>query len=159
MFDIRTDRRSGGWRRLVAAPLGAVMSVGLAACGTSTDASATSSAATSASATDAPTTAQDSATGSTDSQMSAFPSCMAENGVTLPERPNGRNGTRPSGAPAAPPDGAQGDGGQGAGGPGGGAGGTPGQAPPGVDATKWAAAQQACAGVAPQRPDAGTAGG
>jgi hypothetical protein len=83
--------------------------------------------------------------------MAAYTSCLAENGVTLPERPargSGaqQGGTPPSGAPAAPGEGGQG------GGPGG-TGRTPGEAPEGVDADTWAAAQQACADLAPAPPD------
>jgi hypothetical protein len=77
---------------------------------------------------------------SSDTQMDAFASCLAENGVSLPE---------PGGPPAAgsadrsaPPEG---------GAPG--AGGTP-PAPEGVDADTWAAALQACADVMPTPPPA-----
>jgi hypothetical protein len=102
------------------------------------------------------------ATGSTagapdDTAMAAFASCLAENGVTLPERgaPDGGAG----GAGSA--GGTAGGAGGGAAGPGAGAadGGSPPTgappaggtqpAPPGVDATAWAAAQEACAQYAP----------
>ena len=82
---------------------------------------------------------------------------MEENGVTLPERggdrqppADGTGGTRPSGAPAAPPDGAQPPTAGAQPGTGAAAGDRP--APPGVDADTWAAAQQACATLAPTPP-------
>ena len=81
-----------------------------------------------------------------DSDLADYRSCLEDNGVTMPEPPAGgagaprQGGTPPSGAPAA---------GGGQGGPGG----SPGQAPPGVDATTWAAAQKACADLAPTPPD------
>ena len=61
----------------------------------------------------------------------------------MPEPPAGdggappQGGTPPSGAPAA----------------GGGSGGAAPQAPPGVDGDTWAAAQEACADLAPTPPD------
>ncbi len=79
--------------RLVLVPVAAVGLAGLVACGTG------AAASSSAGAPD-------------DSAMAAFASCMAENGVTLPER----------------------------------------GAPPGVDATAWAAAQEACAQYGPTPP-------
>jgi hypothetical protein len=153
MIDIRTPRRARRWSRLVAAPVGVVALVGLAAGGTSTD-TGTSAASSGGTPTSAPSAAQGAAGGPSDSAMAAYTSCLAENGVTLPERPargSGaqQGGTPPSGAPTA------GDGGPG-GGPGGpGAGGGPGTAPEGVDADTWAAAQQACADLAPTPPDGG----
>lgn len=94
-------------------------------------------------------TAGTSASGSTGTASSpaandAFTNCLAQNGVTLPERPEGSGGpdggmTPPTGTPptGAPPAGA-GRGAQ--------------QAPPGVDATTWEAAQKACASLAPTPP-------
>lgn len=117
--------------RLVLVPVAAVGLAGLVACGTG-------AAATSGGAPD-------------DTAMAAFASCMAENGVTLPERgaPDG-GGAGAGSAPGAT---------AGAGGADGGspptgapqAGGAM-QAPPGVDATAWAAAQEACAQYAPTPP-------
>ena len=140
MIDISTRRRGRRALRLIAAPVGLVALVGLAACGTGTDASTSAPSAAEGSAAPA------AAGGPSDSAMAAYTSCLAENGVTLPERPDRGSGAPPSGAPAA-----SGDGGT-RGGPGGGA---PGQAPEGVDADTWAAAQQACADVAPTPPDRG----
>jgi hypothetical protein len=87
--------------------------------------------------------------------MQAFASCLAENGVTLPQRGAGGStdgagpptGTPPTGAPTA----------GGAGGPGQGGGAM--AAPPGVDATTWAAAQKACAQYAPTPPSGTAAAG
>jgi hypothetical protein len=154
---IRTDRRGHRWSRLVAAPIGLVALVGLAACGTSTDAStaSTGSAPTTASA-GADSTAEP-AGGPSDSTMSAYRSCLEENGVTLPTRGNGpqggnggtppQGGTPPSGAPAAPGQG----GGQGGGGMR--------QAPPGVDEATWTKAQEACADLRPARATAAPTAG
>jgi len=148
MVDIRTDRRR--WR-LVVLPLGAVALMGLAACGTSTGTGAASSDSTSASASAGAEPTDQNGPGS--SERAAYRTCLANNGVTLPSRqprPNGSggpgdgNGAPPSGAPAAPPNGGQGGGGM--------MRRTPGEAPPGVDATTWAAAQKACASLAPTRP-------
>ena len=145
MIDTRIGPR-GRWIRLVVAPVGALALVGLAACGTGTT---TTSAATSSSAAAQPSTADDSAADDADdadSDLADYRSCLEDNGVTLPEPPADsgaaprQGGTPPSGAPAA---------GGGQGGPGG----SPGQAPPGVDATTWAAAQKACADLAPTPPD------
>ena len=140
MIDISTRRRGRRSLRLIAAPVGLVALVGLAACGTGTDSS--TGAATGESA---PSAAPAAAGGPSDSAMAAYTSCLAENGVTLPERPARGSGTPPSGAPAAPGDG----------GTRGGPGGRPGEAPEGVDADTWAAAQQVCADVAPAPPDGG----
>ena len=145
MIDTRIGPR-GRWVRLVVAPVGALALVGLAACGTDTS---TTSAATSSSAAAQPSTADDSAdddADNADSDLVDYRSCLEDNGVTMPEPPAGgagaprQGGTPPSDAPAA---------GGGQGGPGR----TPGQAPPGVDATTWAAAQKACADLAPTPPD------
>jgi hypothetical protein len=119
------------WTRLIGVPVAAASLAGLVACGTDAASTTTSNTA-----------------------MAAFASCMAENGVTLPQRGDG-GGSPPTGTPPA------GGTGEGAGGPGGsaaGGGGRPGQnggamAPPsGVDATTWAAAQKACAQYAPTPP-------
>jgi hypothetical protein len=146
MFDIRTDPRR---RCLVVVPLGVVALMGLAACGTSGGSAdnASTSASTSAAAGNG---------GPRAAQRAAFRTCMANNGVTLPDRParragsgqmtGGGNGTPPSGVPAAPPNGGQG------GGPGGGPGRGLTQPPPGVDATKWTAAMKACSSLAPTPP-------
>ena len=138
-------------------PVAAVGVACLAACGTGTATTPSGGAAD-------------------DPAMAAFASCMAENGVTLPERgaPDGGNGGAGSaggaaagsggagagsaGGAAAGAGGAGGAAGPGAGGasppPGapqaGGAGPMP--APPGVDATTWAAAQETCAQYAPTPP-------
>ena len=154
---IRTDRRGRRGSRLLAAPIGLVAIVGLAACGTSTTASAasTGSAPTTASA-GADSTAQPAA-GSRGAAMEAYRTCLEQNGVTLPSRGNrppgsgnGEGGTPPSGAPA--PGGAgQGGAGQG--------GGMMRQAPPGVDADTWAKAQTACADLRPARPTAAPTAG
>jgi len=163
--------------RLILVPVAAAGLAGLVACGTG------AAAASSAGAPD-------------DTAMAAFASCMAENGVTLPER------GAPDGGAGSAGDAAAGSGGAGAGSAGrvatgagsaggvaagaGGAGGVaagaggagsaagPGAggasppsgapqaggagsggampAPPGVDATAWAAAQEACAQYAPTAP-------
>ena len=153
--------------RLILVPVAAVGLAGLVACGTG------AATASSAGAPD-------------DTAMAAFASCMAENGVTLPER------GAPDGGAGSAGDAAAGSGGAGAGSAGGvaaGAGGAGGvaagaggagsaagpgaggasppsgapqaggagsggamPAPPGVDATAWAAAQEACAQYAPTAP-------
>jgi len=137
--------------RLVLVPVAAVGLAGLVACGTG------AATASSAGAPD-------------DTAMAAFASCMAENGVTLPERGAPDGGPAAGGAgPGGAGGGAAGPGAGGAGsaaGPGAGgasppsgapqAGGAGGggamPAPPGVDATAWAAAQEACAQYAPTPP-------
>ena len=75
--------------------------------------------------------------------MAAYTSCMAENGVTMPEPGDGGGAPPPDGG--TPPTGEPPTGGQD--GPGGG-----GQAPEGVDEATWEAAQQACADLAPAPP-------
>jgi len=136
--------------RLILAPVAAVSLAGLVACGSTS-------------------TSSGSGSGPSDAAMQAFSSCMAENGVTLPER--GANGGPAGGAGAGSAGGAgSGSGGAGGGAAGsGGAGGADGgspptgapqaggaggamPAPPGVDATAWAAAQKACAQYAPAAP-------
>ena len=129
MSRIRTVR----WSRWVAAPLGAVALVGLAACGTGTEASAAGGSAAQARPSDA--------------AMEAYASCLQQNGVTLPERPDGDGGP-PDGDAGTPPPGAPRAGGRG--GP------DPAQAPPGVDAATWSAAQEACADLAPAPPGGAT---
>src|SRR5690242_5395324 len=130
--------------RLILVPLAAVGLAGLVACGTGS----------------APTGSTGSAPD--DTAMAAFASCLAENGVTLPERgaPDGGAGGAGSAGGAVGPGGAGG----GTAGPGAGAadGGSPPPgappaegdlpAPPGVDAAAWAAAQEACAQYAPTPP-------
>lgn len=139
MTDIRTTLRHR-WIRVIAAPVGVVALVGLAACGTSTD--TTSTAAASSAAAAQPSAADGDDTDADDTDMADYRSCLEENGVTMPEPPAGgggvppQGGTPPSGAPAA-----------------GGPGGAARQAPPGVDGDTWAAAQEACADLAPTPPD------
>ena len=121
-------RRPRWW---LAAGLAAAGIVLLAGCGSAASASSSGS------------TGEAGTAGSSDTQMDAFSSCLAENGVTLPERSGGPQGGRPPGGDAdggAPPQGAApGDGG------------TP-PAPEGVDADTWAAAMQACGDVMPTPP-------
>ncbi|GAA1795288.1 hypothetical protein GCM10009835_11670 [Planosporangium flavigriseum] len=73
--------------------------------------------------------------------MQAYTTCLSQHGVTLPSRgprPSGRPTDWPSGRPTArPSDGAGGRFGFGN------------QPPPGVDATTWQNAQQACASLRP----------
>ena len=147
MIDTRIGPR-GRWIRLVVAPVGALALVGLAACGTGTDARRRRQRRPARPPNPRPQTTADDADDAddADSDLADYRSCLEDNGVTMPEPPAGgagaprQGGTPPSGAPAA---------GGGQGGPGG----TPGQAPPGVDATTWAAAQKACADLAPTPPD------
>jgi hypothetical protein len=129
------------WTRLIGIPVAAVGLAGLVACGSGAASTTTSSS-----------TGSGAQAGTSDTAVQAFASCMAENGVTLPQRGAGGGtdggspptGTPPTGAPTA----------GGAGGPGQGGGAM--AAPPGVDATTWAAAQKACAQYAPT-PPSGTA--
>jgi hypothetical protein len=95
----------------------------------------------------------------TDDALAAYRQCMAENGVTLPEGPGGTPPSgMPSGGPGAGEEGQPGEPPEGApsgmpsdrpsgeppsGAPGGGA-------PAGVDSEAFAAAQQACADLAPE---------
>ena len=84
--------------------------------------------------------------------MTAYTTCMANNGVVLPSA-----GARPGGNPSARPSGGPGTGGAGGGGAGGGGfGGLGNQKPAGVDQATWDKAQQACASL---RPSAGARGG
>ena len=137
----------GRRRWLITAPMAAISLVGLVACGTG-----------------GATTSSGSGSGTSDAAMQAFASCMAENGVTLPER--GANGGPAEGAGAGSGSGGAGGGAVGSGGAGGADGGSPPTgapqaggagggampAPPGVDATAWAAAQKACVQYAPTPP-------
>ena len=123
------------WTRLIGVPVAAVSLAGLVAGGTGAASTTTSSS-----------TGSGAQAGASDTAMQAFASCLAENGVTLPQRGAGGTdgGSPPTGVPTA-------------GGPGGpGQGGGEMTAPPGVDVTTWAAAQKACAQYAPT-PPSGTA--
>lgn len=139
-MSLAQTRRSRWW---LAPGLAAAGLVVLAGCSSTPTASGTTgeSASTTGEATVA----------SSDTQMDAFASCLAENGVTLPEPSGGPQAGAPAGGPAdgsAPPEGAPPEGGA----PG--AGGTP-PAPEGVDADTWAAALQACGDVMPTPPQGG----
>jgi hypothetical protein len=128
------------WTRLIGVPVAAVGLAGLVACGTGAATTTTSSS-----------TGSGAQAGTSDTAMQAFASCLAENGVTLPQRGSGGDadgGSRPTGTP---PTGAPT-----AGGPGQGGGAI---APPGVDPTTWAAAQKACAQYAPTPPSGTAAAG
>lgn len=75
--------------------------------------------------------------------FAAYAACLSENGVTLPSGgPGGPGGTPPSGAPSGMPEGAP------SGAPSGMPGGA-GMVPEGVDASAFAAAQEACASLRP----------
>jgi hypothetical protein len=130
--------QTGRPRRWLAAGLAATGLTLLAACGSSAEAAGATSAT--AGGSDSAATAN--------ADMEAFTSCLAKNGVTLPEPPAGggrQGGAPPSGAPqggqapggaqGAPPDGA----------------GTP-PAPQGVDEKTWNAALEACKDVRPAPP-------
>jgi hypothetical protein len=143
-----TARTYGRTARWIGVPLAGAGLVALAACGTGTTANAAGAAT-------------GGAANATAASSDAFATCMAQNGVTLPERPTGGGapgGAAPDGAgpggggvppTGAPPAGAAGGGAAPAAGAAGG-----GAAPPGVDAATWKAAQQACASVAPTPPGA-----
>ncbi len=127
---------------------GALLSVlALSACGGASTTSETPSAAAPAATASAVTGAG----GATD--FAAFRSCMADNGVTLPDM-----GTPPSGAPSGMPSGAPGvaPGGMPSGAPG--AGGFPGGLPDGIDQATYDAATSACADLAPSRGQGGAGG-
>jgi hypothetical protein len=138
-------------QRTVLGASGAIAMVVLTACG------GASSTAESASTT-ALTAASGAAAGAgTAPDFAAFRSCMADNGVTLPDmgqRPaGGPNGVAPSGFPSGFPSGMP------SGGPG--AGRFPGGLPDGVDQATYDKATKACADVAPTfgagRPGGGAA--
>lgn len=82
-----------------------------------------------------------------DDAFAAYAQCLSDNGVTLPSGgPGGPGGAAPSGAPGGMPDGAP------TGMPSGAPSGMPGGAgmvPEGVDASAFAAAQEACASLRP----------
>jgi hypothetical protein len=133
MSVIQTGRR-GLW---FAAPLAAAGVVLMAAC--------SAPAASTAGGTPSSTSADASGAAAPGGDMQAFTSCLAENGVTLPNAGKG-GGTRPSGgahpsgaphAPGTPPAGASGA-----------AGATP-PVPQGVDPAAWNTAMQACGNLAP----------
>ncbi len=126
------------WTRLIGVPVAAVSLAGLVACGTGATSTTTSSS-----------TGSGAQAGTSNTAMAAFASCMAENGVTLPQRGTDGGGTPPTGTP--PAGGTGGSGGPGGAAPGGAGGGAM-AAPAGVDATTWAAAQKACAQYAPNPP-------
>jgi hypothetical protein len=133
-----TASRTTSVRTLLSAA--AILSVlALSACGGSSTASGSSSAAAPA----ASTAASAGPGGAGD--FAAYRSCLADNGVTLPDmgaRPSGAAPSGMPGGPGAPPSGMP------SGGPG--AGGFPGGLPDGVDQATFDAAQKACAGLAPQ---------
>ena len=142
MIDNRTWWRNRASVRLFGAPVAVVALLGLAACGTSTDNGASAAAATASA--EAP---PDDAATPDGTEPAAYQSCLEENGVSMPERPGG--GAAPKGGPpqggTAPQGGTPPSGG--------GPGGSPDQAPPGVDADTWAAAQEACSDLEPTPPD------
>jgi hypothetical protein len=113
--------------------------VGLAAAGLVVLAGCSSTASASGSTGESSSTTGGGTVASSDTQMDAFASCLAENGVTLPERSGGPQGGPPADGSAPPEGGAPG------------ADGTP-PAPEGVDADTWAAALQACGDVMPTPP-------
>lgn len=128
-----TATRPTSLRTLLSAA--AVLSVlALSACGGSSTPGGTSSAAVPAASASA--TAGAGAGGAAD--FTAYRSCLADNGVTLPDM-----GARPSGAPSGMPSGMP------SGAPGG-SGGLPGGLPDGVDQATFDAATAACADLAPQ---------
>jgi hypothetical protein len=132
--------QTGRTRRWLAAGLAATGLTLLAACGSAAQASTTDASAS------AP-----GGSGSANADMQAFTACLAKNGVTLPEPPNG--GGAPGGAPpsGAPQDGQVPGGSQGA--PPDAAGGTP-PAPQGVDENTWKTALEACKDQMPAPPAA-----
>ena len=88
--------------------------------------------------------------------LAAFRSCMADHGITLPDRGAGGGQGGPSFPQGGPPTSTAPGGGGGAGG-GGGRGFR--QAPPGVDQAKYDAARQACQDKVPQGAFGGRGGG
>ena len=150
MIDIRTRLRRR-WIRLVVAPVGVVALVGLAACGTSTEHDVDSSgvergAAQPSTADDADGRRRRGRHGRRRHGMADYRSCLEENGVTMPEPPAG--GGR---GPAAGRHAALGRTG------GGRRAGRPRRAPArrlrASTPHTWAAAQEACADLAPTPPD------
>lgn len=141
--------QSGRLGRWLAAPLAATGLIVLVACGGS------AAGAESATSTSGSTNSTAGGGAAANADMEKFRSCLAENGVTLPE-PGADGSTPPSGAPG--PDGAKPDGArpEGASPAGGAPGATP-PAPQGVDADAWAKATQACADLAPTPPGGGGA--
>ena len=130
--------QTGRPARWIAAGLAAAGLVLLGAC---------SSSAQAASSTDGDaSTSGAGGAASSSADRDAFASCLAENGVTLPEPPSGgaTGGTPPSGAPQGTPPS---DGSEGA--PP--AGGTP-PAPEDVDESTWTAALEACQDLTPAPP-------
>ena len=142
MIDNRTWWRNRASVRLFGAPVAVVALLGLAACGTSTDNGASAAAASASAEPPADGVASPDGT-----ELAAYQSCLEENGVSMPERPAGgaapERGAPPRGG-VAPQGGTPASGGPG---------GSPDQAPPGVDADTWAAAQEACSDLAPTPPD------
>jgi hypothetical protein len=122
-------RRPRWWPAAALAATGLVL---LAGCGNAATGSSTGSAST---------TANGGTAAPSNTQMDAFASCLAENGVTLPEGSGDpQSDPAPGGAAggSAPPDApAPGDGD------------TP-PAPEGVDAVTWAAALEACSDTMPK---------
>lgn len=138
-------RRPRWW---LAAGLAATGLVLLAGCGNAASASSTGSTSTSANG---------GTVASSDTQMDAFASCLAENGVTLPERAGGAQGGQPPAGGTdggTPPQGAAPEGGAAPQGAAPGDGGTP-PAPEGVDVDTWAAALKACGDTMPTPPEGG----
>lgn len=130
-------------RRTLIPALASVLLLG--ACGGSGDGTADAQASPAASS------------GTTD--FAAYRSCLSEHSVDLPEggpgttggqRPSGMPTARPSGLPTDRPSGAPSD--LPSGGPGAGLGM---RVPDGVDDATWQAAQEACASLAPARPNGG----
>ena len=127
-MSLAQTRRSRWWPAAGLAVAGLVV---LAGCSSTASASGTTGESVS--------TTGEATVASSDTQMDAFASCLAENGVTLPEPA----GPGESVDRSAPPEGAPPEGGA----PG--AGGTP-PAPEGVDADTWAAALEACGDAMPK---------
>jgi hypothetical protein len=118
--------RSGRLGRWFAAGLVVTGVVLLAACGNSADSTSAPDANAS--------TASSTATVSAGPDRAEYASCMAENGVPLPERPSG---APPSRAPQGDPPAAR-----------------EGMPPEGVDEDTWTAAVEACKEFMPSRPSA-----
>jgi hypothetical protein len=142
---IRTGRRA----LLLTAPLAVAGVVLLSAC--SSAASGTeSSTGSSADSTQSSTSGDAGGAAAPGGDMQAFVSCLAENGVTLPNAGTGGgsagDGARPSGRPR--PDGATHAPGTPPAGGSGAAGATP-PPPQGVDPEAWDAAMQACGNLVP----------